>query len=93
MTTRDAADQQAAKHTTRLQADHKRKPKGTATRRSRPQRSALSSARDQVHDQQDHPDDEQNVDEAATNVKREAEQPEDEHDYEDCPEHSALPFL
>jgi hypothetical protein len=46
----------------------------------------------QIDDQDDYCHDQQNVNQAAGNMKAEAEQPQDYKDYENCPQH-IFPFL
>jgi hypothetical protein len=46
-----------------------------------------SSARNQVEDQNYDCDDDQEVNQGATDVESEAEQPQNEENYEDCPKH------
>jgi hypothetical protein len=49
---------------------------------------------DQVDDQHDNGDDQEQVNETAGHVKAESQDPEDQQDYEDCPEHAITsPFL
>ena len=53
-------------------------------------RSLLETApaADQVEDQNDDGDDDQDVDEASADVEAEAQQPKNQQNYYDCPEHS-----
>jgi hypothetical protein len=50
-------------------------------------KSQAAAAADQVEDQHDNSDHDQDVDKPAANVKREAEQPQNQQNYKDCPEH------
>jgi hypothetical protein len=49
-----------------------------------------SAAADQVEDENDDRYHQQNVNEAAADVKAEAQQPEDEKNDDDCPKHEAI---
>jgi hypothetical protein len=55
-------------------------------------RSNRAAAGDKVDDENDDRNHEEQVDEAACDVQAEAEEPEDNKDYEDCPEHGGIPF-
>jgi hypothetical protein len=46
-------------------------------------------AADQVNDQDHHCDDQQDMDEAAGHVKAEAEKPQNQQNYKDCPKHKS----
>ena len=47
---------------------------------------------DQVDDQYNHCDDQENVDQTSCNVEAEAQNPQDQQDYKDSPEHARSPF-
>jgi hypothetical protein len=47
---------------------------------------------DQVEDKDDHGENEQQVDKTAGDVEAEAQQPKDQDDYKNCPEH-VFPFF
>jgi len=52
-----------------------------------------AAAGDQVEDEDNDGDDQQNVDQAAGNVKAEAEEPQDDEDDEYGPKHDRLPLI
>jgi hypothetical protein len=49
---------------------------------------SLSPSRHQVDDKHDHRNDQQDVNQAASNVKTEAQEPENQNDYKYCPQHT-----
>jgi hypothetical protein len=51
--------------------------------------SQAAAAADQVEDQHDDSDHDKNVNEPAANMKRKAEQPQNQQNYKNCPEHSS----
>lgn len=51
---------------------------------------SAAAAGDQVDNQDDQSDHQQNVNQAACNVKAESQQPQDHENHEDCPEHTFL---
>ena len=52
--------------------------------------SASPASRNEVEDQHDHGDYENEVDQSAAYVECEAQEPQHQEDYEDCPEHMPL---
>jgi hypothetical protein len=48
-----------------------------------------ASPADQVEDQHDYSNNDQNVDQTAADMEREAQEPQNHKNYEDCPEHGA----
>jgi hypothetical protein len=56
----------------------------------RPGPSECPAPADQVDDQDDHGDDEKKVNQAAGDVEAETQEPQDQNDYKNCPEHRIL---
>jgi hypothetical protein len=56
------------------------------------QSDGAASPGQQIEDQDDHSYDQQKMNQAASNVKTEAQQPQYEHDHKNCPEHSSSIF-
>ena len=58
-----------------------------------PERSKRPASADQVDDQDDHSDDEKEVDQAAGDVEAETQDPQNQQNYKDSPEHSRSPYF